>query len=109
MSDKPPTKKTCATSLASTDCAPDALTHIEQGLGSRATRLAESKASAWIASVVPVIERRVLETAERGLFHCQLRFEDDVPMDPVNQKRIEKMLERQNLRALLSDHRIRRR
>ena len=73
------------------------LSHIEDSVGVLATRLAERKAAAWLDSVVPIIKKKVFETAERGLFHCQLRFEDDVPLDPVNQERIKKLLEKQNL------------
>ena len=40
---------------------------------------------------------RVLEAAERGLFHCQMRFEDDVPKDPVNQQRMRKILAKQGI------------
>lgn len=78
------------------------LSHIEDSVGVLATRMAEGKAAAWLDSVVPIIQKKVFETASRGLFHCQLRFEDDVPQDSVNQARIKKLLEKQNLRAEFS-------
>eukprot|EP00727_Mastigamoeba_balamuthi_P011218 m51a1_g6719 hypothetical protein (112) ;mRNA; r:157476-158090 len=75
------------------------LSTIEESVGLVATRLAETKASSWLDTVWPVIQKKVMDTATRGLFHCQLRFEDDVPLDPVNQARISKLLEKQNLKA----------
>lgn len=73
------------------------LVPIEESLGVLATRMAEAQASSWLNNIVPIIQRKVFDTAKRGLFHCQMRFEDDVPQDPVNQLRIKKLLEKQNL------------
>lgn len=70
---------------------------LQETLGERATRVAEEKARAWLSMALPVTETAVLEAAERGLFHCQMRFEDDVPKDPVNQQRMRKVLAKQGI------------
>ena len=70
---------------------------LQETLGERATRVAEDKATQWLAMALPVTETAVLEAAERGLFHCQMRFEDDVPKDPVNQQRMRKILAKQGI------------
>jgi len=70
---------------------------IEESLGSRATRIANVKATQWLEDAWSVITRRVLDTAQRGLFRCAIRFEDVIPLDPENQNRLLKLLEKQNL------------
>ena len=70
---------------------------LQETLGERATRVAEEKARAWLSMALPVTETAVLEAAARGLFHCQMRFEDDVPKDPVNQQRMRKVLAKQGI------------
>jgi len=72
---------------------------IEESLGSRATKLANVKATQWLEDAWSVITRRVLDTAQRGLFRCALRFEDVIPLDPENQNRLLKLLEKQNLKG----------
>ena len=73
------------------------LAGMEESMGQAATRIAEEHAKKWMESALPCITQKVFDTAARGLFHCQLRFEDDVPMDPVNQARLRKVLEKENL------------
>lgn len=52
---------------------------IEESLGARATRIAQEKASQWLDDTWAVIQKTILDTAARGLFHCTLRFVDVVP------------------------------
>jgi len=70
---------------------------VEESLGSRATKIANVKATQWLEDAWSVITRRVLDTAQRGLFRCAIRFEDVIPLDPENQSRLLKLLEKQNL------------
>jgi len=72
---------------------------IEESLGSRANKIANVKATQWLEDAWSVITRRVLDTATRGLFRCALRFEDVIPLDPENQSRLLKLLEKQNLKG----------
>ncbi len=66
-------------------------------IGAKATKIAQQKATAWLEGAWPVIQKTVLDTAERGLFKCNLRFVDVVPQDPENQARLLKLLQKQNL------------
>jgi len=72
---------------------------IEESLGFKATKIAQAKASRWLDDTWQVIQKTILDTAERGLFHCTLRFVDVVPRDSENQARLLKILSKQNLRG----------
>eukprot|EP01115_Flamella_aegyptia_P002513 TRINITY_DN136590_c0_g1_i1.p1 TRINITY_DN136590_c0_g1~~TRINITY_DN136590_c0_g1_i1.p1 ORF type:complete len:112 (-),score=27.82 TRINITY_DN136590_c0_g1_i1:28-363(-) len=72
---------------------------VEETLGYRATKIAGQKASQWLDDTWSVITRLVMDTAQRGLFHCTVRFEDVIPQDPENQARLIKILQRQNLKG----------
>eukprot|EP01114_Cavostelium_apophysatum_P012721 TRINITY_DN290_c0_g2_i2.p1 TRINITY_DN290_c0_g2~~TRINITY_DN290_c0_g2_i2.p1 ORF type:complete len:131 (+),score=18.41 TRINITY_DN290_c0_g2_i2:52-393(+) len=72
---------------------------IEESLGARATAIAQSKATQWLNDTWVVIQKTVLDTAERGLFHCNIRFVDVIPQDQENQSRLLKILQKQNLRG----------
>eukprot|EP01098_Paradermamoeba_levis_P002768 TRINITY_DN1326_c0_g1_i2.p1 TRINITY_DN1326_c0_g1~~TRINITY_DN1326_c0_g1_i2.p1 ORF type:complete len:122 (-),score=43.91 TRINITY_DN1326_c0_g1_i2:72-392(-) len=72
---------------------------IEETLGVRATKIAQEKAAQWLDDTWNVIQKRVLDTATRGLFHCTIHFEDLVPQDPENQRRLLKILQQQNLKG----------
>jgi len=78
---------------------PTIVQDIEESLGSRANKIANVKATQWLEDAWSVITRRVLDTAQRGLFRCALRFEDVIPLDPENQSRLLKLLEKQNLKG----------
>eukprot|EP00027_Filamoeba_sp_ATCC50430_P011053 CAMPEP_0168550358 /NCGR_PEP_ID=MMETSP0413-20121227/5595_1 /TAXON_ID=136452 /ORGANISM="Filamoeba nolandi, Strain NC-AS-23-1" /LENGTH=113 /DNA_ID=CAMNT_0008580809 /DNA_START=30 /DNA_END=371 /DNA_ORIENTATION=- len=69
----------------------------EESLGQKATRVAAERANKWLEDTWRVIEKTVLDTAARGLFHCTLRFTDVVPQDSENQRRLLKILEKQNI------------
>jgi len=73
---------------------------IEESLGEKATRIAQQKASQWLDNTWLVIQKTVLDTANRGLFHCKLRFVDVVPQDTENQLRLLKILAKQNLKGV---------
>lgn len=75
------------------------VTEIEESLGARATKLANIKATQWLEDTWSVITRRVLDTAQRGLFRCAIRFEDVIPQDAENQSRLLKLIEKQNLKG----------
>jgi len=75
------------------------VTEIEESLGAKATKLANIKATQWLEDTWSVISRRVLDTAQRGLFRCAIRFEDVIPQDIENQSRLLKLLEKQNLKG----------
>ena len=70
---------------------------LHESLGAIATRASMARSQAWLKDTWDVIEKRVLDTAKRGLFHCTLRFEDDVPRDPENQAALIKILHAQHL------------
>lgn len=70
---------------------------MEESLGARATRIAQTKAAQWLDDTWAIIQKTVLDTAARGLFHCTLRFVDVVPQDAENQGRLLKILQKQNL------------
>jgi len=72
---------------------------IEESLGAKATKIAQEKASQWLDHSWAVIQKLVLDTAARGLFHATIRFEDVVPQDPENQARLLKILGKQNLKG----------
>jgi len=72
---------------------------IEESLGAKATMIAQTKANQWLNDTWQVIMKTVLDTAERGLFHCNLRFVEVIPQDPENQSRLLKILQKQNLKG----------
>jgi len=84
-------------SISTNSQAPSA---IEESLGAKATRIAQNNSTHWLDDTWPVIQKTVLDTSARGLFHCTLRFVDVVPQDPENQARLLKILAKQNLRGV---------
>jgi len=72
---------------------------IEESLGARATAIAQMKATQWLNDTWQVIQKAVLDTAGRGLFHCNLRFVEVIPQDAENQARLLKILQKQNLKG----------
>eukprot|EP01108_Squamamoeba_japonica_P004385 TRINITY_DN3467_c0_g1_i1.p1 TRINITY_DN3467_c0_g1~~TRINITY_DN3467_c0_g1_i1.p1 ORF type:complete len:118 (-),score=37.73 TRINITY_DN3467_c0_g1_i1:54-359(-) len=73
------------------------MTSKEESLGVKASKIAQGVASKWLDDAWQIIQKKVLDTANRGLFHAQLRFTDIVPQDPQNQQRLLKILEREQL------------
>lgn len=67
--------------------------------GVKASKIAQGVASKWLDDAWMTIQKKVLDTANRGLFHCQIRFTDIVPQDEQNQQRLLKILEREQLRG----------
>jgi hypothetical protein len=74
---------------------------LHESLGAVATRASIARSQAWLKDTWDVIEKRVMDTAKRGLFHCTLRFEDDVPRDPENQASLIKILHSQHLEGVV--------
>jgi hypothetical protein len=67
--------------------------------GVKASKIAQQVASKWLDDAWTTIQKKVLDTANRGLFHCQIRFTDIVPQDEQNQQRLLKILEREQLKG----------
>ena len=65
----------------------------------KASKIAQVVASKWLDDAWTTIQKKVLDTANRGLFHCQIRFTDIVPQDEQNQQRLLKILEREQLKG----------
>mmetsp|Transcript_39246 Transcript_39246/g.95994 ORF Transcript_39246/g.95994 Transcript_39246/m.95994 type:complete len:98 (-) Transcript_39246:1198-1491(-) len=73
------------------------MTSKEDSLGVQATKVATEVAAKWLDDAYQVINKQVMDTAKRGLFHCKIRFTDVVPQDRVNQARLLKLLQRDGL------------
>mmetsp|Transcript_8662 Transcript_8662/g.14928 ORF Transcript_8662/g.14928 Transcript_8662/m.14928 type:complete len:104 (+) Transcript_8662:33-344(+) len=79
------------------------MTSKEESLGVKASKLAQVVASKWLDDAWTIIQKKVLDTANRGLFHATVRFTDIVPQDPQNQIRLLKILEREQLKGKFTD------
>eukprot|EP01115_Flamella_aegyptia_P012925 TRINITY_DN6644_c1_g3_i1.p1 TRINITY_DN6644_c1_g3~~TRINITY_DN6644_c1_g3_i1.p1 ORF type:complete len:100 (-),score=27.85 TRINITY_DN6644_c1_g3_i1:94-393(-) len=71
-------------------------------IGEIASRIAKQRFDEWVESSMIVIKKTVLDMAERGLFHCTIRFEDILPQDPINQNRFIEFLKTQHLEGRFS-------
>eukprot|EP00276_Gloeochaete_wittrockiana_P016299 CAMPEP_0184350614 /NCGR_PEP_ID=MMETSP1089-20130417/39531_1 /TAXON_ID=38269 ORGANISM="Gloeochaete wittrockiana, Strain SAG46.84" /NCGR_SAMPLE_ID=MMETSP1089 /ASSEMBLY_ACC=CAM_ASM_000445 /LENGTH=92 /DNA_ID=CAMNT_0026683467 /DNA_START=30 /DNA_END=308 /DNA_ORIENTATION=+ len=69
----------------------------ELNLGQQANAIAEAKFQEWVESSMVVIRKTVIDMANRGLYHCNIRFEDILPQDPVNQEKFIQFLAKEGL------------